>query len=420
MGNADGRDAGALARKIQTGAACSLPSGYGPVSQVAKPCSHHHSTSRDHCHGLSATTATIIVRKKPPAWKPVRSPGDSYVISRLVPWDASERKRSELGHLNAFATRGCNVKFILAQQALVYSPARPHGRAIFIGGPMKRDTRYDAFETPVGDIFYDQPFNCRRPFTLESVASLAANIAENGLEMPLIVQPSKDCDASTDKPWRLVAGHRRYVAVTQKLGWSVVPCMIRRGLSKRQAELLNLTENLERNDLNPLEEALAIATLFPDEMSATRVGRSLKRPAAWVAIRFCILRMPEPIQQMIASGRLSLVDLEVLDQITDRGKLLATAEKIAGQRATQRGRRPRVKDSDTGDEIAGKTKRVRTRSEVMREVRKMLERGIVGLAPRFGAWFAGYISDADWQSDISKEFSRMREETTNKKAAICK
>ena len=126
-------------------------------------------------------------------------------------------------------------------------------------------------------IYYDADFNCRGQFTLESVMDLAENIrlrgggvALKGLDFPVVVQPIADMGG--EKPagfdYRLLGwpsplqGRSRVF-----LKWPCIPSMIRPGLSDREARMLNFMENLERKDLNLLEEARALGRLFPEGCS---------------------------------------------------------------------------------------------------------------------------------------------------------
>ncbi len=141
---------------------------------------------------------------------------------------------------------------------------------------MQRLEQYDAYPLPLDRIYYDADFNCRGQFTLQSVSDLAESIRLRGggvelkgLDYPIVVQPIADMVG--EKPagfdYRLIAGHRRYRAMEVFLKWVRVPAMIRSGLSDHEARMLNFVENLERKDLNPLEEARAMARLYPDGVS---------------------------------------------------------------------------------------------------------------------------------------------------------
>ena len=265
--------------------------------------------------------------------------------------------------------------------------------------------QYNAFAVPVASIYYDAGFNCRADFTLQSVEDLAESIRSRGggvelkgLEYPIVVQPIGDVVG--EKPsgfdYRLVAGHRRFKAIEGFLKWSKVPAMVRSGLSDREARMHNFVENLERKDLNPLEEATALKRLYPDGAPLRVAARELKRPTRWVHDRFRLLTLPEEVQQLAAVGLLAMCQLEALI-----GKPPSEQIRIARQHATVKRERGKTASlRHLGVKERRKFGRPRTKSEMHDMIAKLLGRGITGLAPRMGAWCAGYISSAEFEKDI--------------------
>lgn len=141
----------------------------------------------------------------------------------------------------------------------------------------------------------DQP---RKQFDEAALADLSASIAEHGVLQPLLVRPLPGGG------YQLVAGERRWRA-SRMAGLTEVPVVIRE-LSDREAAELALIENLQRQDLNPMEEALGYRTLMEQygmtqEDAARAVGKS--RPAVANALR--LLNLPEPIAEMVSGGQLS-------------------------------------------------------------------------------------------------------------------
>lgn len=258
--------------------------------------------------------------------------------------------------------------------------------------------QYDTYAIPVGEIFYDPDFNCRTSFTLESVKELADSIGQHGLTYPIVVQPWEQAPYK----YRLLAGHRRFKAVTTFLKWDTIPASVRPCLSEWEARKLNLIENLERKDLNILEEARAIARLFPDGATINEVKTELSRPYRWAYTRLRLLQLPEEIQQMVAAGRLLQSDIETLDRVEGglNAKLAAAEAIIANrQERTKRGYTKRGKTPNAG-------RRPKTREQINDMVAKMLEMGITGLPPRVAAWCAGQITDADFAVDLQQAMSR--------------
>lgn len=257
---------------------------------------------------------------------------------------------------------------------------------------LTRLVEYDTYGIPATAIYYDESFNCRGLFTPQSVRDLADSIRDTGLQFPVVVEPWE----RDGFPYRLLAGHRRYVATVRLLSWETIPASIRRNLTERQARLLNFTENLERKDLNPLEEAQALGRLFPEGVSLRVAAAELKRPTNWVHDRLRLLTLPEEVQQLAASGLLGMVHIKMLvtlppDRQIDAARKIVEAKREHGRRASLKHLEPAYRR---------KFGFRKSKAEINRMVGVMLGRGIEGLGPRMGAWCAGYISDEEILKDI--------------------
>ncbi len=167
----------------------------------------------------------------------------------------------------------------------------------------------------------DQP---RKTFDEEKLKELAASIRTHGIVQPLILYGQGD-------RYTIVAGERRYRAA-RLAGLKAVPAVI---TDKEEHELqeVSLIENLQREDLNPVEEAAAIRFLMvqhnlTQEEVSSRIGRS--RPAVTNALR--LLNLPESVQGMLKDGTLSAGHGKMLAGLDDPEK----AEKLA-QRAAKEG-----------------------------------------------------------------------------------
>ena len=150
---------------------------------------------------------------------------------------------------------------------------------------------------PLDDILpnKEQP---RKQFDEEALADLAASIAQHGVLQPLLVRPMPD------GTYQLVAGERRWRA-SRMAGLTEVPVVVR-DMDEQQAAELALIENLQREDLNPMEEALGYRTLMDSygltqEQTAQVVNKS--RPAVANALR--LLQLPEAVTDLVASGKLA-------------------------------------------------------------------------------------------------------------------
>ena len=164
----------------------------------------------------------------------------------------------------------------------------------------------------------DQP---RKTFDEEKLNELASSVKTHGIVQPLILYRQGD-------RYTIVAGERRYRAA-RLAGLKVVPAVI---TDKEEHELqeVSLIENLQREDLNPVEEAAAIRFLMvqhnlTQEEVSSRIGRS--RPAVTNALR--LLNLPDSVQGMLKEGTLSAGHGKMLAGLNDPDKAEKLAQKAA-------------------------------------------------------------------------------------------
>ena len=173
----------------------------------------------------------------------------------------------------------------------------------------------------------------RKDFDEDALTELADSIAEHGLLQPILVRPMPDGG------YQIVAGERRWRAC-RIAGLSEIPAVIR-DLSERETAQLALVENLQREDLNPLEEAEGYGALIEtygltQEEAAKTVGKS--RPAVANALR--LLSLPEAVKALLREGKLSAGHARALLALEDPAKIekaaLLIAEKGLSVRAAER------------------------------------------------------------------------------------
>ena len=173
----------------------------------------------------------------------------------------------------------------------------------------------------------------RKEFDEASLSELADSIAEHGLLQPILVRPLPDGG------YQIVAGERRWRA-SRMAGLSEIPAVIRE-LSERDAAQLALVENLQREDLNPLEEAEGYGVLIEtygltQEEAAKSVGKS--RPAVTNALR--LLSLPDRVKALLREGTLSAGHVRALLALEDPQRIekaaLLIAEKGLSVRAAER------------------------------------------------------------------------------------
>jgi ParB family transcriptional regulator, chromosome partitioning protein len=200
----------------------------------------------------------------------------------------------------------------------------------------------------------DQP---RAEIAEEALEALAASVRASGVLQPVLVRPP-----GPDGVHVLVAGERRWRAA-MRAGRDRIPAVVR-SVDDRESVELALAENVVREDLSPIEVAQACACLIEDfgqthaELAA-RLGRS--RPAISNLVR--LLELPEPVQEMLADGRLSeghgrailMADgparrVRVAERAVAEGLSVRATERLAREGATARpSRRPPEEPSPAGD-----------------------------------------------------------------------
>ncbi|MCL7747478.1 ParB/RepB/Spo0J family partition protein [Halalkalibacter alkaliphilus] len=164
------------------------------------------------------------------------------------------------------------------------------------------------------------PYQPRKTFTEQAIVELSESIAEHGILQPIIARKSI-------KGYEIVVGERRFRAA-QKAGLKEVPVVIKE-LDEQKMMELALIENLQREDLNPIEEATAYEKLMDhlsmtQEQLAARLGKS--RPH--IANHLRLLNLPKLVQEFISDGKLSMGHGRALLGLKDKQKLSALLEKI--------------------------------------------------------------------------------------------
>ncbi|GHA23450.1 chromosome partitioning protein ParB [Devosia pacifica] len=196
--------------------------------------------------------------------------------------------------------------------------------------------------------------NPRRSFDEDQLAELTSSIREKGIMSPLLVRPTSDPDT-----FEIIAGERRWRAA-QKAGLHEVPVIIRE-VDDREALELAIIENVQRADLNPLEEALGYGQLI-EQFSYTQqdLAQVIGKSRSHVANTMRLLRLPEHVQDMVSQGQLTAGHARTLitaddpeslaQRIVDQGLSVREAEALSQQRTSTSAsprRAPAEKDADT-------------------------------------------------------------------------
>lgn len=202
------------------------------------------------------------------------------------------------------------------------------------------------------EFLHASPNNPRKHFNDGDLDDLARSIKEKGLLQPIVVRPRPDGE------FEIVAGERRWRA-SQKAGIHEVPVLIRE-LSDGEALEIALIENIQRADLNPLEEARAYGMLL-DHFNYTQqqLGESVGKSRSHIANTLRLLSLPDSVRQQIETGQLTagharaLVATDSPAQLADRiiklGLSVREAEGLARDASPQKAvKKPAPeKDADT-------------------------------------------------------------------------
>lgn len=164
----------------------------------------------------------------------------------------------------------------------------------------------------------------RKIFDKEKLEELTVSIKNHGVIQPVVVRPA------AGGGYELIAGERRWRAC-QKLGLEKIPAIVRE-YKDDEATAVSLIENIQREDLNPLEEAQAYRRLMEEfgltqEEVSKRVGKS--RP--FVANMVRLLELPEEIKGMLENGRLTAGHARAILSINDKKRQLKIAQRVIEQ-----------------------------------------------------------------------------------------
>lgn len=143
----------------------------------------------------------------------------------------------------------------------------------------------------------DQP---RSHFDEDELEGLAQSLRQKGMLQPVLVRPSRHIDGE----YQIVAGERRWRAA-QKAGFAAIPALVRQ-LGDHETLEIALIENVQRTDLNPLEEASAyMALLGLTQRTQEELAQVVGKSRSHVANAMRLLQLPDPVQALVRAGRLS-------------------------------------------------------------------------------------------------------------------
>ena len=236
----------------------------------------------------------------------------------------------------------------------------------------------------------------RKEFSEEAMRELADSIAQHGVLQPLLVRPL------LSGGYQIVAGERRWRA-SRMAGLATVPALIRE-LTDSEVMQIALIENLQREDLKPLEEAQGYQALMEefgftqDEISKS-VGKS--RPAVTNALR--LLNLPEAVRGMLARGDLSAGHARTLLSFKDGAAMLAAAKRVVAEGLSVRELEKMAKKANAEKpEAVRSTRRIRYYDEAELALRDTLNRVVhVGGTKKKGVLTIEFYGEEDLKNLLS-------------------
>jgi ParB family chromosome partitioning protein len=235
-------------------------------------------------------------------------------------------------------------------------------------------------------------FQPRRSFDEEKLGELAESIREHGVIQPIVIRKKGEV-------YEIVAGERRWRA-SQRVGLTSIPAVIKEYDDTEMMQIA-LIENLQREDLNPIEEAMAYRQLmdefnFTQEMLSQKIGKS----RSVIANSVRLLTLPEELQQMISNSLLSSGHARALVAIGDPEKQLKMAREIINNGLTVRDVEKKAKEEKKAVKIRFKSSRGLKESPFVLEVEEKLKRSLgtkvkIKSGPKKGKIEIEFYNDTD-------------------------
>ena len=211
------------------------------------------------------------------------------------------------------------------------------------------------------------PYQPRRTFAQKALRELASSIQESGVFQPIILrQPDPKL-----KRYELIAGERRFRA-SKLAHQATIPAIVRQMSDEKMMEVAVL-ENLQREDLTPLEEAQAYQTLM-DKLSLTQaqVAERLGKSRPYIANYLRLLGLPNEIKELVSAGKLSMGQARTLLGLKDRKQLVKLAKQAVDKNLTVRRLEEQVAQMN-GTAEKKKAKRRQRKPAYVREAESQLQ-----------------------------------------------
>lgn len=177
----------------------------------------------------------------------------------------------------------------------------------------------DIVEIPLTEI-RSNPYQPRKDFDEESLQEFAESIKEHGVIQPIIVKKSI-------KGYELIAGERRTRA-SKMAGKETIPAIIR-DISDQEMMEIALIENIQRKDLNPIEEAEAFSKIIESgNMTQDEAAKKFGKSRSYITNLLGLLRLPEKVKGYVCDGKISMGHARVLSKLENPEQIIELADKI--------------------------------------------------------------------------------------------
>lgn len=187
------------------------------------------------------------------------------------------------------------------------------------------------------------PYQPRQVFDEEALRELSLSIKEHGVFQPIIVKKSI-------KGYEIIAGERRYRA-SKMAGLSKIPAIIRTFTDEQMMEIA-LLENLQRENLNAIEEAKAYQSLIKNlDLTQEELSRRVGKSRSHITNMLGLLRLPKEVQTMINDKKLSMGHARVLSKLENEDQILSFANKIVEEKKSVRDIEEMAQDKEVAHKV---------------------------------------------------------------------
>jgi ParB family transcriptional regulator, chromosome partitioning protein len=211
------------------------------------------------------------------------------------------------------------------------------------------------------------PFQPRTEFNPDELQELEESLKASGLLQPITVRRRPGRDG-----FELIAGERRLRAAT-KLGWKEIPAIIK-DIDDRTILTLALVENLQRADLNPIEEGEGYHRLSHEfGLTQQQIAETVGKDRTTIANMLRVLQLPPSVRKLLQDGKLTMGHAKVLLGLDDQGKIVGLANEIVRDGLTVRELEQRLRQLAVG-QVTKKAGRPRSADRLSPDAKRIQER----------------------------------------------